>query len=103
MAVPPVFVGAVKLIVAVVVPVEVAVPIVGESGVPAVAVAVKVTGEPVSPAEVAVNVFDPALAPKVHEPTVAIPEALVVVAAPVIEPLPLATAKVTLTPETGLL
>jgi hypothetical protein len=32
MAVPPVFVGAVKLIVAVVVPVEVAVPIVGESG-----------------------------------------------------------------------
>ena len=33
MAVPPVFVGAVKLIVAVVVPVEVAVPIVGAPGV----------------------------------------------------------------------
>ena len=32
MAVPPVFVGAVKLIVAVVVPVEVAVPIVGAPG-----------------------------------------------------------------------
>ena len=70
---------------------------------PAVAVAVKVTGEPVSPAEVAVKVFDPALVPKVQEPTVAIPEAFVVVVAPVIEPPPLATAKVTLTPETGLL
>jgi hypothetical protein len=103
MAAPPLFVGAVKLTVALVVPVEVALPIVGAPGVPAVAVAVKVTGEPVSPVEVAVKVFDPALVPKVQEPTVAIPEALVVVVAPVIEPPPLATAKVTLTPETGLL
>ena len=66
-------------------------------------VAVKVTGEPGIPVDVAVNVLAPALAPNVHEPTVATPEALVVLVAPVIEPPPLATAKVTLTPETGLL
>ena len=63
----------------------------------------KVTGEPDNPVDVAVRVFVPALVPKVHDATVAIPAALVVAAAPVIEPLPLATAKVTLTPETGLL
>jgi hypothetical protein len=63
---------------------------------------VKVTGESVSPAAVAVNVFDPAISPKVHDPTVAIPEASVIAISPVIEPPPLATAKVTLTPEIGL-
>ena len=66
-------------------------------------VAVKVTGEPDIPVDVAVNVLAPALAPNLHDPTVAIPEALVVVVAPEIAPPPLATAKVTLTPETGLL
>jgi hypothetical protein len=66
-------------------------------------VAMKVTGEPVAPVDVAVNVLAPALAPNLHDPTVAMPEALVVAVAPVMEPPPLATAKVTLTPETGLL
>jgi hypothetical protein len=69
---------------------------------PAVPVAVKVRGEPVSPALVAVKVFVPAVVPKVQAGDVAIPEALVVTVAGVpSEPPPLATAKVTLTPETG--
>ena len=52
---------------------------------------------------VAVNVLDPAVGPKVQLPTVAIPLALVVVESPVPDPPPVATANVTLTPETGLL
>ena len=70
---------------------------------PAAPVAVKVTGEPVSPGLVAVRVLAPAVVPSVQLPTVAMPEALVVAAAPVTEPPPEATAKVTATPETGLL
>ena len=68
--------------------------------VPAVPVALKVTGvrDPV----VAVNVFDPAVVPKVQLPTVAIPLPLVVALKPVPEPPPVATAKVTLTPLTGM-
>ena len=69
---------------------------------PATAVAVKVTGEPVSEPEVALKVFAPVVVPNVHEPTVAIPLASVVAVVPVAEPPPDATANVTLTPDTGL-
>lgn len=69
----------------------------------AVAVAAKVTGEPDSSIEVTVNVFKPALDPKVHDPTVAMPEEFVVALPPVIEPPPVSTANVTLTPATGML
>jgi hypothetical protein len=51
----------------------------------------------------AVSVLAPALAPSFQLPTVAMPPAFVVGVRPVVEPPPLATAKVTLTPETGLL
>ena len=70
---------------------------------PAVAVAVKVRGEYVNEPDVAVSVLLPAVAPKVQDPRVAIPKLFVVWVAPVIEPPPVATAKVTLTPLTGLL
>ena len=72
------------------------------AGVPAVPVAVKLTGEPVSPALVAVRVLEPAVWPRVQLPTVAIPAELVVAEPPVREPLPEPIAKVTLTPETAL-
>ena len=65
-------------------------------------VALKVRGEPSRPVLVAVKVLAPALAPRVQLPTVAMPEALVVAERPVAEPPPEATAKVTLTPATGL-
>jgi hypothetical protein len=68
---------------------------------PAVPVAVNVTGDPVSPAEVAVSVFVPTVAPSVQLPTAAIPLAPVVAAPPVIDPPPDATANVTATPLTG--
>jgi hypothetical protein len=70
---------------------------------PAIPVAVKVTGDPVRPPLVAVKVFDPAVGPKVQLPTVAIPLAFVVAVNVVPDPPPVATAKVTLTPLTGLL
>ena len=70
---------------------------------PAVPVAVKVSGEPVRPGLVAVSVLAPAVVPSVQLPTVAMPDALVVADAPVTEPPPEATAKVTATPATGLL
>ena len=66
-------------------------------------VAVKVTGEPLSELLVAVIVLAPWAVPSVQEPTVAIPEELVVAVRPVPEPPPEATANVTLTPDTGLL
>ncbi len=71
--------------------------------VPAVPVAEIVNGEPFNPAEVAVKVFAPAIAPKVQAGLVAMP-VLSVVTAPVEakEPDPLATAKVTDTPLTAL-
>ena len=73
-------------------------------GTPSVAEAVKVRGLPVRPALVAVRVLllVPAVVPSFQEPTVAMPEALVVWEPPVSEPPPDATAKVTETPETGL-
>ena len=64
----------------------------------AVAVAVKVTGA--RPATVAVREFAPT-APRVHDPTVAMPAAFVVCVAPVIAPPPEATANVTATPADG--
>src|SRR5439155_778625 len=70
---------------------------------PAVPVAVKVTGLPVSPVDVAVSEFGPAMGPKVHEVTSAIPLAFVVTGVVgVTEPPPDATANVTVTPATGL-
>src|SRR5437764_1401110 len=69
---------------------------------PAVPVAVNVTGLPVSPLAVAVSVLVPAVAPSVQLPTLAMPLALVVWLAPVMLPLPGATANVTVTPPTGL-
>ena len=65
-------------------------------------VAVKVTGEPVRLPLLAVRVLLPAVAPSVQLPTVAMPAALVVAEGPLAEPPPEATAKVTLTPGTGL-
>jgi hypothetical protein len=65
------------------------------------AVAVNVTGLPLSPTLVAVNVFVPADAPIVQVPTVAMPLELVVVGfVPPMLPPPLATAHVTDTPLT---
>ena len=51
----------------------------------------------------AVRVFVPAVVPSVQLPTVAIPLPFVVVINPVAEPPPDATAKVMVTPLTGLL
>src|SRR6266699_3284544 len=68
---------------------------------PAVPVAVKVTGLPDKVPELAVNVFEPAVALSVQLPTVATPLALVVWLAPVIVPFPGATANVTATCATG--
>src|SRR5437588_655412 len=68
---------------------------------PAVPVAVKVTGLPESDPELAVRVFEPAVAPNVQLPTVAMPLPLVVWLPPVIVPFPGATANVTATPVTG--
>jgi hypothetical protein len=70
---------------------------------PAVPVAVNITGDPVSEPLVAVIVFDPAIAPNVQLPTVAMPLAFVVAVNPVPDPPPLATTNVTDTPETTLL
>src|SRR5207245_2790641 len=69
---------------------------------PAVPCAVNVTGLPAKDAEVAVNVFDPAVAPRVQLPTVAIPFASEICAAPVTLPLAGPAANVTDTPEIGL-
>src|SRR5437868_3938517 len=71
------------------------------AAVPAVPVAVKVTGLPESDPELAVRVFEPAVAPNVQLPTVAMPLPLVVWLPPVIVPFPGATANVTATPVTG--
>lgn len=73
---------------------------------PAVPVAVKVTGlpPPESPVAVAVSEFGPAVVPRVHELMDAMPVAPVVAGlVPVSDPPPVATAKVTDTPGTGLL
>src|SRR5205085_179292 len=71
-------------------------------GAPAVPLAVNVIGLPFTPGAVAVRVFWPAAVPSVQLPTVAMPPASVVWVAPVMLPLPGATANVTPTPGTGL-
>ena len=74
------------------------------AAVPAVPVAVKVTGEPERLPDVAVSVLLPAVVPKVHVGAVAIPLLLVVtVLLPLRLPPPVAIANVTLVPLTGLL
>ena len=72
----------------------------GSAG-PATPDALKVTGEPVSPAAEAVTVFAQAVVQSVQLPTVAMPVALVRAVAPVSDPPPPVTAKVTGTPATG--
>jgi len=72
------------------------------AAVPAVPVAVNVTGLPVSDPELAVKLFEPAVALSVQLPTVATPLPSVVWLPPVIVPFPGATANVTATPATGL-
>src|SRR2546422_230171 len=70
---------------------------------PAVPVAVNVTGLPASPVAVAVAVFCPAVALKVHDVAAAIPSTPVATGVVgVTVPLPGLAAKVTATPETGL-
>src|SRR5947208_5476428 len=69
---------------------------------PAVPVAVKVTGLPVSPVAAAVSEFGPAVGPSVHDVTAPIPLALVVTGVVGLTvPPPVATANVTRTPATG--
>lgn len=70
-------------------------------GVPAVAVAENVAGEPTSPETEAVTVWTPAAPPSVHV-FVATPEALVRDDVAPSEPAPLATVQLTATPPTGL-
>jgi hypothetical protein len=73
-------------------------------GAPAVPVAVKVSGLPASPLDVAVRVLVPAVVPRVQDVTAAIPLALVVTdVVGLTVPPPEATANVTATPATGLL
>ena len=70
---------------------------------PGVPVAVKVTGEPVSPATVAVSAFAPAVVPKVQSGLLAIPALSVLTAfEDAIDPAPPLTLKVTPTPLTAL-
>ena len=69
---------------------------------PAAPVAVKVSGLPVKEPLVAVSVLLPAVDPKVQLVIVAIPEFDVVADVPLALPPPVATAKVTLAPATGL-
>src|SRR2546423_13782499 len=64
-----------------------------EKAAPAVPVAVNVTGLPFNPVDVAVGVLVPAAPPSVQLPTLAIPLAFVVWAAPVVPPCPHAIAK----------
>src|SRR5207247_9767012 len=69
---------------------------------PHVPSAVNVTGLPVSPLDVAVSVFVPAVVLRVQLPTVAIPLPFVVWVPPVTVPLPTAAANVTVTSCSGL-
>ncbi len=74
----------------------------GAPGGAVVPVAVKVAGLPASPDTVAVSVLGPAAAPRVQAPPEARPCASVVASAAPMLPPPLATAKDTETPATGL-
>src|SRR5436189_203356 len=72
-------------------------------GTGAVAVALNVAGLPVRLVDVAVSVLAPAVVPSVQLVGEAMPLAFVVALPPDTDPPPLATAKVTDTPDTGLL
>ena len=72
------------------------------AGVAALPVALNVIGLPVNVPEVAVTVFVPAPGPNVRVVD-ASPEELVVTLVALNDPPPAVTAKVTVTPETGLL
>ena len=75
-----------------------------DAAAPAAAVAVNVTGLPARPADVAVTVLFPTAVPSFHDVTLATPWASVFTAlVGFTVPPPDATAKVTLTPDTGLL
>jgi acyl-CoA synthetase (NDP forming) len=66
--------------------------------------ALKVTGLPVNPADVAVSVLGPTVEPSVQDVAAAIPLASVVTGVVGLTvPAPVATANVTETPATGLL
>src|SRR5207237_8297620 len=76
---------------------------VSRAAVPAVPVAVKVTGLPARDPAAAVNVFGPAVGPRVHAVTAATPSAPVVTGGVgVTLPPPVPGANVTATPATGL-
>lgn len=72
---------------------------VSDAGAPGVDVAVNDT--PGRLPELAVKTLLPAAAPRVHEPTVAIPDASVTTEAPETDPPPLVVANVTATPPIG--
>jgi hypothetical protein len=75
-----------------------------EAAAPVVPVAVKVTGLPVRPLDVAVRVLVPVVVPSVQDVTAAMPLPFVVTGVVgVTVPPPEATANVTATPATGLL
>jgi hypothetical protein len=75
-----------------------------EAAAPVVPVAVKVTGLPPSPLDVAVSVFVPAVVPRVQDVATAIPLPSVLTGVVGLTvPPPDVTAKVTATPPTGLL
>src|SRR5213595_2381992 len=79
------------------------VAMVSRVAVPAVPVAVNVTGLPASDPDAAVNVFDPAVGPSVHDATAATPSAPVVTGLVGLTlPPPVPGANVTPTPATGL-
>ena len=71
-----------------------------EAAAPAVAVALNETL--VRLPELALRTFAPADGPSVHDPTVAMPAAFVTAVAPVTDPPPDVTEKVTDTPDVGL-
>ena len=73
------------------------------SAAPPTPIAVKVTGAALRPVAVALRPLAPALVPSVQLPTAAMPKASVVAEAPLTNPPPETTSKVTRTPDTGLL
>jgi hypothetical protein len=77
--------------------VAVAVNVITRSAVPADALTPRIPAIADAPFTVAMSVFVPAIVPSLQLPTVAMPDSFVVCDAPVTDPPPLATAKVTAT------
>ena len=73
-----------------------------EASGPGVPLALKLTGEPEQPAQVADSALAPAMVPSIQEPTAAMPEESVVASPPVTDPPPLCTLNVTAASGTGL-